>query len=103
MDQSTDMEMLVTGIKVRPAQTPEPAATDHLRTRRTSDRAKRARNASEIFFHSSTHASARGARRARGALDRRLSRRSSLGRARVIADARHAADSLHARVLITKS
>lgn len=49
VDQSTDMEMLVTGIKVRPAQTPEPAATDR-RTRRTSDRAKRARNGARYFF-----------------------------------------------------
>lgn len=76
VDQSTDMEMLVTGIKVRPARTPEPAATDRRTRREPRSERRNARLEWEIFFRASARADAR--RRAARATDRRFVSLASL-------------------------
>ena len=70
MDQSTDMEMLVTGIKVRPARTPDPRRPTAGRdANHVSFGEKKTRDATrEIFFRSS----ARADRATRVATDRRF-------------------------------
>lgn len=78
MDQSTDMEMLVTGIKVRPARTPEPAATDRRTRREPRSIGENARREREIFFRSFARALFRATRVARDGPSLRLSRRPSL-------------------------
>jgi hypothetical protein len=63
------MEMLVTGIKVRPARTPEPAATDR-RTHREPRSVRRKKNARRDARDIFSLVRARGTRAMRVATDR---------------------------------